>query len=153
MTENEKLFEEFLEEYLENVKKKLPDSYRAKQLKAGGLIADLVYKFETDFLKEPFMKAIEKEDKNDIRKMPIHNLICDECGKPINKGTRVGGSFVLISKSMAGTKLLCPEHIMDDEKKRLCGLFKEKVIEIAQKKKSKPLDLLKAIKEIETRRW
>jgi len=63
MTKNEKLFEEFLEEYLENVKKKLPDSFRAKQLKAGGLEAGLVYKFETDFLKEPFMKAIRKVEK------------------------------------------------------------------------------------------
>ena len=68
MTENEKLFEEFLEEYLENVKKKLPDSYRAKQLKAGGLLAALVYKFETDFLKEPFMKAIEKLKKEAEKK-------------------------------------------------------------------------------------
>jgi hypothetical protein len=63
MTENEKLFEKFLEEYLENVKKKLPDSFRARQLKAGGLEAGLVYKFETDFLKEPFMKAIRKVEK------------------------------------------------------------------------------------------
>lgn len=63
MKKNEKLFEEFLEEYLENVKKKLPDSFRAKQLKAGGLEAGLVYKFETDFLKEPFMKAVKKISK------------------------------------------------------------------------------------------
>jgi hypothetical protein len=55
-----KLFENFLEEYLKNVKKKLPESFRAKQLEAGGLEAGLVYKFETDFLKEPFLKAIKK---------------------------------------------------------------------------------------------
>jgi uncharacterized protein YnzC (UPF0291/DUF896 family) len=55
-----KLFENFLEEYLKNVKKKLPESFRAKQLKAGGLEAGLVYKFETDFLKEPFLKAVQK---------------------------------------------------------------------------------------------
>jgi hypothetical protein len=98
-----------------------------------------------------FNEAIKTE--LDIRKMPIYELVCDECKKPINKNRRIGGSCVLISQSMAGTKLLCPEHIMDDEKKRLCGLFKEKVIEIAKKKKSKPLDLLKAIKEIETEEW
>jgi len=55
----EKLFKKFLEEYFENIKKKLPQSYRAQQLKAGGLEAGLVWEFETKFLKEPFMKALK----------------------------------------------------------------------------------------------
>ena len=54
-----KLFNTFLEEYLENVKKELPESFRAQQLQQGGLAKDAVYEFETRFLKEPFMKAIE----------------------------------------------------------------------------------------------
>ena len=58
--EEEKLFKEFLEEYFENVKKELPESYRARQLNAGGIAASLVYDFETKFLKEPFLKAIRK---------------------------------------------------------------------------------------------
>lgn len=60
----EKIWEEFLNEYLENVKKKLPQSYRAKQLEAGGFEAGLVIEFETKFLKKPFMKAMEKVNKN-----------------------------------------------------------------------------------------
>lgn len=52
----EKLFEEFLE----NVKKELPESYRARQLEVGGVGKDMVYKFETKFLKEPFKKAFRK---------------------------------------------------------------------------------------------
>ena len=57
--EIEKIFKVFLEEYLKNVQKELPTSYRAQQLKAGGMEAALVYEFETRFLKEPFMKAIK----------------------------------------------------------------------------------------------
>ena len=56
------LFKEFLEKYLENVKIKLPQSYRAQQLVNGGLEAELVYEFETKFLKEPFMKALAKKE-------------------------------------------------------------------------------------------
>lgn len=55
----EKLFQVFLKEYLENIKRELPQSYRARQLEAGGVLAQAVYEFETRFLKEPFMKAIE----------------------------------------------------------------------------------------------
>ncbi len=58
--DKEKLFDIFLEGYLENVKKELPESYRAQQLKQGGLAKDAVYEFETRFLKQPFMKAIEE---------------------------------------------------------------------------------------------
>ena len=57
---NEGLFKEFLEEYLGNVKKRLPSSYRATQLAEGGTEANLVYVFETEFLKAPFEKAIRK---------------------------------------------------------------------------------------------
>ncbi len=56
----EKVFEEFLEEYLSNVKKTLPDSFRARQLEAGGESAELVYEFETRFLKKPFLKALRR---------------------------------------------------------------------------------------------
>lgn len=65
MNEKELLFNEFLKEYLENVKKELPQSYRARQLEAGGLAAAAVYEFETRFLKKPFEKAI-KEAKCEI---------------------------------------------------------------------------------------
>jgi len=64
MTDKEKLFEQFLKEYLENVQRKLPTSYRAMQLKAGGNLAKLVYDFETRFLKEPFMDAIDETIKS-----------------------------------------------------------------------------------------
>lgn len=54
----EEVFKVFLAEYLENVQKELPTSYRAQQLKAGGTEAALVYEFESRFLKGPFLKAI-----------------------------------------------------------------------------------------------
>ncbi len=60
MIDKEKLFQEFLEEYLANIKRELPHSYRAQQLNAGGELAEAVYIFETKFLKEPFMKALKK---------------------------------------------------------------------------------------------
>lgn len=56
----EELFKQFLEEYFENIKRELPQSYRARQLNAGGVEAEMVYEFETRFLKEPFMKALKK---------------------------------------------------------------------------------------------
>jgi len=58
--DDEKLFKEFLDEYFENIKKELPQSYRAQQLRAGGIPAKLVYDFETRFLKEPFMKVLKE---------------------------------------------------------------------------------------------
>jgi hypothetical protein len=58
--DKEKLFNEFLEEYLKNVQTILPESYRALQVKAGGLTKSLVYDYETQFLKKPFMKALDK---------------------------------------------------------------------------------------------
>jgi len=91
------LFEKFLEEYLENVKKKLPESFRAKQLKAGELEAGLVYKFETDFLKEPFMKAIAQAQKEIWKPLSLPKkdctyqgtcddgrIICDSIGDDIS---------------------------------------------------------------------
>lgn len=60
---DEAIFKVFLDEYLENVKNILPESYRAKQLKAGGAEKDLVYKFEGLFLKKPFMKALAQAKK------------------------------------------------------------------------------------------
>ena len=57
--DEEKLFKDFLEAYLENVKRELPQSYRAKQLEIGGMAASAVYAFETRFLKKPFIKALE----------------------------------------------------------------------------------------------
>ena len=56
----EKLFEIFLKSYLENVVNELPESYRARQLDMGGVATELVYKFESKFLKEPFMKAMSE---------------------------------------------------------------------------------------------
>lgn len=64
----EKIFDEFLEEYLTNVKKFLPSSFRARQLEDGGIPAKLVYEYETKFLKEPFMKALKKGEKNETKK-------------------------------------------------------------------------------------
>lgn len=57
---DEELFYRFLEEYLNNVSRELPQSFRARQLRAGSLSADAVFEFETRFLKEPFLKAIRK---------------------------------------------------------------------------------------------
>jgi len=58
--DRELLFKEFLAEYLERVKNILPDSHRAHQLEAGGVEKALVINFETRFLKDPFMKVINK---------------------------------------------------------------------------------------------
>jgi hypothetical protein len=58
--DKEKLFNEFLEEYLKNVQELLPISYRAQQIKAGGVEKKLVYEFETRFLKKPFENAMKK---------------------------------------------------------------------------------------------
>lgn len=54
------LFKTFLKEYLTKVKEELPESYRARQLRMGGEMAELVERYETKFLKEPFMNAIKK---------------------------------------------------------------------------------------------
>lgn len=62
--DEKKLFDDFLKEYLDNVKRELPESYRARQLDAGGILASLVYEFETKFLKEPFLKAIRRVREN-----------------------------------------------------------------------------------------
>jgi len=58
--DKEELFKKFLTKYLENVQKELPQSYRSQQLKNGGVEAELVFEFETRFLKEPFMDAIKE---------------------------------------------------------------------------------------------
>ena len=66
-----KLFQQFLKEYLDNVERELPESYRARQLKNGGIQAGLVYEFETRFLKQPFIEAIQEAKKevfDDIEK-------------------------------------------------------------------------------------
>lgn len=60
-----KLFKDFIEEYLANVKRELPQSYRARQLEMGGMAASAVYAFEIRFLKEPFIKALEAKKKNE----------------------------------------------------------------------------------------
>lgn len=57
---DETIWEQFLKEYLDNVKRELPESFRAQQLKAGGMDASLVIKFETMFLKKPFFKALKE---------------------------------------------------------------------------------------------
>ena len=57
--EESMLFATFLREYLENVMNILPESHRAKQLKAGGAGELAVYSYETAFLREPFLKAIK----------------------------------------------------------------------------------------------
>ena len=62
---NEELFEQFIEEYLANIKRELPQSYRARQLEMGGIAAKAVYVYESKFLLDPFMKAIKEAKKND----------------------------------------------------------------------------------------
>jgi FAD synthase len=71
MTEKEieELWRTFFKEYLDNIVKILPQSYRAKQLEAKGVDAMLVYEFETRFLKKPFEKAILAERKRIIKKL------------------------------------------------------------------------------------
>lgn len=59
----EEEFEKFLLEYLENVKKELPESYRAQQLNGSAIEIQMVYEFETRFLKEPFMKVLKEKDE------------------------------------------------------------------------------------------
>ena len=63
--ETEALFKEFLDEYLANVKKELPECYRAQQLELGGMPARMVYEFETKFLKPAFMNALKKYREQD----------------------------------------------------------------------------------------
>ena len=63
MEKKEKLFQEFLSKYLDNVKAILPDSYRARQYDMGGTFAGLVVDFESRFLKQPFMEALEEWKK------------------------------------------------------------------------------------------
>ena len=62
--EDKELFKKFLEEYFENIKEHLPQSYRARQLNAGGVAEMAVVKFECKFLEGPFMKALEEAKKN-----------------------------------------------------------------------------------------
>jgi hypothetical protein len=69
MTDKDKIFEQFLEAYLEKVKKILPDSYRARQLNVGGLEAKAVYIFETKFLKEPFMNVFKSLESSDSERI------------------------------------------------------------------------------------
>lgn len=69
------IFKEFLSEYLENVKKMLPESYRAKQLRTGGTPASLVYEFETKFLKRPFLNAFKVLEKRvDDKLKALHRM-------------------------------------------------------------------------------
>lgn len=58
-----KIFDEFLDDYLENVSKILPSSYRAQQMKSGVVYKKAVMIYETEFLKKPFMDAIKKLGK------------------------------------------------------------------------------------------
>lgn len=101
----EKIWEEFLNEYFKNVKRKLPESYRARQLEAGGLEAGLVIEFETKFLKKPFMKAMKEatvetkcklcnKDRSHVSlqnnkfrgKKCIYNLfVCEKCKSIVGK--------------------------------------------------------------------
>lgn len=72
----EELFKNFLNEYFENIKTILPNSYRAQQLKAGGYPADAVRDFETRFLSKPFAEAI---------KLACKRMKKSEVQKKINK--------------------------------------------------------------------
>ena len=54
-------FAPFLEEYFRNVRVMLPESYRARQLEAGGATSEAVYFLETKFLLAPFKKALNRE--------------------------------------------------------------------------------------------
>jgi hypothetical protein len=83
----EEKFTEFLCKYLNNVQKELPSSYRAIQLKAGGIFAQAVYEFETRFLRQPFIEALREIEKlvreevktaiDEFEKNP-----CQWCGTP-----------------------------------------------------------------------
>jgi hypothetical protein len=77
MKDKEELFKKFLEEYLDNVKMELPESYRAKQLRTGNIEAALVYKFEDKFLRKPFMRAIEQIE------MAIKDELMDSVDDPV----------------------------------------------------------------------
>lgn len=62
----DRLFKKFLAEYLKNVCKTLPQSYRSQQIRAGGIMAEAVLVYETKFLKKPFEEAIKKNIENEI---------------------------------------------------------------------------------------
>ena len=128
--DKEKIFTEFLEEYLKNVQKMLPQSYRAQQLKSGGVEEVLVFKFETDFLKEPFMNALKKiNDDEEIfsgcpkcnSPMPHGNHICMTCKYDDREekdniykrkdGTLIGG----VSNINLSKKLNSDEELTVDE--------------------------------------
>jgi len=83
---DEKLFKQFLEEYLENVKKILPTSYRSLQLKKGGIEAKLVIEFETRFLKGAFIeiygKVVKEARENEKEK---HNQQIREIIEAVQK--------------------------------------------------------------------
>ena len=53
-------FDKFLEEYLENIKRELPESFRAKQLSGDKIERTLVFEFETRFLKQPFLNIMKE---------------------------------------------------------------------------------------------
>ena len=59
--EEHTLFEIFFLEYIANIHKLLPNSFRAQQIKNGGAEELLVYVMETKLLLEPFLNAIRKE--------------------------------------------------------------------------------------------
>lgn len=75
----EKEFEKFRYEYLQNVIKLLPESQRAKQLKFGGIPAQLVIEWETKFLKEPAIKLYRSGWDNgfDIVNRILEDIISD----------------------------------------------------------------------------
>ena len=81
LAEREKIFQEFLESYLGRVSAILPDSFRAIQLKNGGIEKAAVYEFETKFLKEPFMKAFSEAMK--LGKEENKNLKLEEIKKAV----------------------------------------------------------------------
>lgn len=66
MTTKDDIWERFLYAYLDNVKSKLPESYRAQQLKTGGMEAAAVVEFETQFLKSPFRAAVVELERETL---------------------------------------------------------------------------------------
>jgi predicted nucleic acid-binding Zn ribbon protein len=101
---------------------------------------------------EPKITAKEAEEGGRmemILNLKIYDLICTECGKPINKGTRVGCSCVFISQGIGSIKVMCPEHILEDEAKRVRAETLEAVkleaLKIAHKKKPNVLDFLEKL--------
>lgn len=107
-------FTAFLLEYLEKVREILPQSYRARQMEAGGELANLVMEFESRFIREPANKLYNKgyeQGVQDLKKKLeevgvglLAGIIADKlCGQTKEKSTKT----LLSADKVSSTKQPC----------------------------------------------